>query len=61
MDVDHVSPPREPSSSSGARKRISTACEACRATKIKCEPSEQPGVCRKYEELSSRARFVATD
>ncbi|KAH7019897.1 hypothetical protein EDB80DRAFT_771703 [Ilyonectria destructans] len=46
MDVDRVSPPREPSSS-GARKRISTACEACRATKIKCEPSEQPGVCRK--------------
>ncbi|KAI5464219.1 hypothetical protein BGZ63DRAFT_481573 [Mariannaea sp. PMI_226] len=29
------------------RKRISTACEACRATKIKCQPSEQPGVCRK--------------
>ncbi|EWG39631.1 hypothetical protein FVEG_02386 [Fusarium verticillioides 7600] len=29
------------------RKRVSTACEACRATKIKCQPSEQPGVCRK--------------
>ncbi|CAM1502173.1 Fc.00g041570.m01.CDS01 [Cosmosporella sp. VM-42] len=28
------------------RKRISTACEACRATKIKCQPSDQPGVCR---------------
>ncbi|VTT65964.1 unnamed protein product [Fusarium fujikuroi] len=25
------------------RKRVSTACEACRATKIKCQPSEQPG------------------
>lgn len=58
MDVDRVSPPREPSSS-GARKRISTACEACRATKIKCEPSEQPGVCRKYEELP--CPFVKTD
>ncbi|KAM5346945.1 hypothetical protein ACJ41O_009950 [Fusarium nematophilum] len=29
------------------RKRVSTACEACRVTKIKCQPSEQPGVCRK--------------
>ncbi|KAF4980797.1 hypothetical protein FZEAL_3274 [Fusarium zealandicum] len=28
------------------RKRVSTACEACRVTKIKCQPSEQPGVCR---------------
>ncbi|KAF7544917.1 hypothetical protein G7Z17_g9581 [Cylindrodendrum hubeiense] len=45
MDVDRVSPPSEPSG--GARKRVSTACEACRVTKIKCQPSEQPGVCRK--------------
>ncbi|KAH6986653.1 hypothetical protein EDB80DRAFT_181444 [Ilyonectria destructans] len=29
---------------------ISTACEACRAAKIKCRPSEQPGVCRKCRE-----------
>ncbi|KAF4465284.1 hypothetical protein FALBO_7874 [Fusarium albosuccineum] len=37
-----------PAGEAGAsvRKRISTACEACRATKIKCQPSEQPGVCR---------------
>jgi len=34
--------------SGAARKRISTACEACRATKIRCQPSEQPGVCQKY-------------
>ncbi|UPK91890.1 hypothetical protein LCI18_002825 [Fusarium solani-melongenae] len=39
-----------PATAGGAtpvRKRISTACEACRVTKIKCQPSEQPGVCRK--------------
>ncbi|KAI8681728.1 hypothetical protein NCS55_00425600 [Fusarium keratoplasticum] len=38
-----------PATAGGAtpvRKRISTACEACRVTKIKCQPSEQPGVCR---------------
>ena len=28
-------------------RRNQTACEACRATKIRCQPSEQPGVCRK--------------
>ncbi|GJN81286.1 hypothetical protein PLIIFM63780_004819 [Purpureocillium lilacinum] len=39
--------------SGAARKRISTACEACRATKIRCQPSEQPGVCQKAEESSS--------
>ncbi|KAG8415403.1 hypothetical protein J3458_009253 [Metarhizium acridum] len=30
-----------------ARKRVATACEACRATKIRCQPSDQPGVCKK--------------
>lgn len=45
MDVD--SSMGEPGEGGTARKRVSTACEACRATKIKCQPSEQPGVCRK--------------
>ncbi|KAG5981994.1 hypothetical protein E4U55_002428 [Claviceps digitariae] len=30
------------------RKRVATACEACRATKIRCRPSAQPGICRKH-------------
>lgn len=30
------------------RKRVSTACEACRIAKIRCRPSPQPGVCQKY-------------
>ncbi|POR36871.1 Uncharacterized protein TPAR_02937 [Tolypocladium paradoxum] len=34
-----------------SRKRVSTACEACRATKIRCQPSEQPGVCQKEAAL----------
>ncbi|KAL7931400.1 hypothetical protein V8C35DRAFT_310306 [Trichoderma chlorosporum] len=29
------------------RKRILVACEACRDNKIRCRPSEKPGVCRK--------------
>ncbi|UKZ84033.1 hypothetical protein TrVFT333_011849 [Trichoderma virens FT-333] len=29
------------------RKRILAACEACRDNKIRCRPSEKPGVCRK--------------
>ncbi|KAH8653296.1 hypothetical protein BGZ61DRAFT_468144 [Ilyonectria robusta] len=44
-DTGSVYPVGEPSTS--ARKMTSTACEACRAAKIKCRPSEQPGVCRK--------------
>lgn len=49
MDVDNtVSSVGEASAAAASRKRVSTACEACRVTKIKCEPSEQPGVCRKY-------------
>ncbi|KAG5987711.1 hypothetical protein E4U43_004970 [Claviceps pusilla] len=30
------------------RKRVATACEACRATKIRCQPSVQPGICKKH-------------
>jgi hypothetical protein len=45
MDTGDTSPAGEPGAT--GRKRVSTACEACRATKIKCQPSEQPGVCRK--------------
>ncbi|OAA40115.1 hypothetical protein BBO_06173 [Beauveria brongniartii RCEF 3172] len=29
------------------RKRTPTACEACRVDKIRCLPSEEPGVCQK--------------
>ncbi|KPM45111.1 hypothetical protein AK830_g1500 [Neonectria ditissima] len=47
MDVDtNTSSAGEASAAAAPRKRVSTACEACRVTKIKCEPSEQPGVCR---------------
>ncbi|KAK7415451.1 hypothetical protein QQZ08_012340 [Neonectria magnoliae] len=44
---DNISPAGEANAAASPRKRVSTACEACRVTKIKCEPSEQPGVCRK--------------
>ncbi|KAL6814333.1 hypothetical protein J3E69DRAFT_347083 [Trichoderma sp. SZMC 28015] len=39
----------EPEGSGDAfpRKRILAACEACRDNKIRCRPSEKPGVCRK--------------
>ncbi|EQL03952.1 hypothetical protein OCS_00351 [Ophiocordyceps sinensis CO18] len=37
----------------GVRKRVSTACEACRATKVRCRPSETPDVCQKYRPASS--------
>lgn len=29
------------------RKRIQTACEACRVAKIRCLPSDQAGTCQK--------------
>ncbi|KAL7941265.1 hypothetical protein V8C42DRAFT_335242 [Trichoderma barbatum] len=37
----------EGSGDSLPRKRILAACEACRDNKIRCRPSEKPGVCRK--------------
>lgn len=40
-------PAKMSSDDKAARRRIQTACEACRATKIRCQPSEKPGVCRK--------------
>ena len=36
-----------PLAAEGPKKRISTACEACRLTKIRCQPSHVPGVCKK--------------
>lgn len=30
-----------------ARQRVPTACEACRASKLRCRPSERPGICQK--------------
>ncbi|KAK2599984.1 hypothetical protein QQS21_005286 [Conoideocrella luteorostrata] len=39
------------------RKRVATACEACRATKIRCQPSDQPGVCKKC--LDSKRECVS--
>lgn len=45
MDTGGVSPVVKASAS--ARKNVSTACEACRAAKIKCQQSKQPGVCHK--------------
>ncbi|KAL7806658.1 hypothetical protein V8C44DRAFT_338519 [Trichoderma aethiopicum] len=50
--MDRDSSPRKP-----ALKRNSTACEHCRAAKAKCQPSEQPGVCRKC--LASRRECVS--
>ncbi|KAF5017519.1 hypothetical protein F66182_10548 [Fusarium sp. NRRL 66182] len=49
--MESESPSLEASPS--VRKRVSTACEACRATKIKCQPSQQPGSPRRnaYREL----------
>ncbi|PTB63251.1 hypothetical protein BBK36DRAFT_1171495 [Trichoderma citrinoviride] len=35
------------------RKRILAACEACRDNKIRCRPSDKPGVCRNFEEGSA--------
>ncbi|OBR02204.1 Zn 2cys6 transcription factor [Colletotrichum higginsianum IMI 349063] len=29
------------------RRRVTNACEACRATKVKCRTSVQPGICRR--------------
>ncbi|KAL6851846.1 hypothetical protein J3F83DRAFT_757501 [Trichoderma novae-zelandiae] len=50
--MDSDSAPRNP-----VLKRNSTACEHCRAAKAKCQPSEQPGVCRKC--LASRRECVS--
>ncbi|KAI8683151.1 hypothetical protein NCS56_00439000 [Fusarium sp. Ph1] len=52
-----------PATAGGAapvRKRISTACEACRVTKIKCQPSEQPGVCRKTPDTAEENKIVGS-
>ncbi|CAH0039368.1 unnamed protein product [Clonostachys solani] len=46
MDIETESTEARTTDSTG-RRRVQTACEACRACKIKCQPSEQPGVCRK--------------
>jgi hypothetical protein len=32
-----------------AQPRITNACEACRAAKVKCQASNQLGICRRYE------------
>ncbi|CAI6094070.1 unnamed protein product [Clonostachys chloroleuca] len=45
MDIETESTEARTADSTG-RRRVQTACEACRACKIKCQPSEQPGVCR---------------
>ncbi|KAL7931557.1 hypothetical protein V8C35DRAFT_309791 [Trichoderma chlorosporum] len=42
---------------SSGPKRNATACEHCRTAKAKCQPSEQPGVCRKC--LASRRECVS--
>ncbi|KAJ6444071.1 High-affinity nicotinic acid transporter [Purpureocillium lavendulum] len=47
----------DPGAIGAARKRISTACEACRATKIRCQPSELPGVCQKC--LASKRECIS--
>ncbi|KFA49728.1 hypothetical protein S40293_01424 [Stachybotrys chartarum IBT 40293] len=49
-----------PAEATGPNKRISTACEACRASKLRCQPSEQPGVCRKCLE-SKRECVLRTE
>jgi hypothetical protein len=30
------------------RAKISYACEACRASKVKCQPSTEAGICKRY-------------
>lgn len=35
--------------SSSLRQRIPYACEACRVSKAKCEPSNTEGICRRYD------------
>ncbi|KAK1240363.1 hypothetical protein MKX07_004391 [Trichoderma sp. CBMAI-0711] len=38
---------RQASGDNLPRKRVLAACEACRDNKIRCRPSDKPGVCRK--------------
>ncbi|KAG9258632.1 uncharacterized protein F5Z01DRAFT_208741 [Emericellopsis atlantica] len=47
----------EDSHDNPSRRHVQHACVACRATKIRCQPSEQPGVCRKC--LESKRECVA--
>ncbi|KAF9871518.1 zn 2cys6 transcription factor [Colletotrichum karsti] len=33
------------------RQRVTNACEACRAAKVKCQPSVQTGICRRNQDV----------
>ncbi|ETR97874.1 hypothetical protein M419DRAFT_90347 [Trichoderma reesei RUT C-30] len=44
---------RQASGDNLPRKRVLAACEACRDNKIRCRPSDKPGVCRNFEESSA--------
>ncbi|OIW31326.1 hypothetical protein CONLIGDRAFT_573489 [Coniochaeta ligniaria NRRL 30616] len=39
------------------RARISYACEACRAAKVKCQPSSQSGICRRCSDSKRECIF----
>lgn len=41
-----------PAPSSSLKQRITYACEACRISKAKCEPSSTEGICRRYLGIS---------
>ncbi|KZL76366.1 Zn(II)2Cys6 transcription factor [Colletotrichum tofieldiae] len=39
------------------RQRVTNACEACRAAKVKCQTSVQPGICRRCLEFKRECVF----
>ncbi|KAF6827604.1 zn 2cys6 transcription factor [Colletotrichum musicola] len=50
-------PDADGTSSTAQRQRVTNACEACRAAKVKCQPSVQTGVCRRCHEFKRECVF----
>ncbi|KAB5562695.1 hypothetical protein GE09DRAFT_756332 [Coniochaeta sp. 2T2.1] len=53
-------PQQQPETTQAAaarRARISYACEACRAAKVKCQPSVQPGICKRCSDSKRECIF----
>uniref|UniRef100_L2FPE0 Zn 2cys6 transcription factor n=1 Tax=Colletotrichum fructicola (strain Nara gc5) TaxID=1213859 RepID=L2FPE0_COLFN len=46
----NVDPEGTGSSNAPPRQRVTNACEACRAAKVKCQPSVQTGICRRNQD-----------
>ncbi|KAK2000439.1 hypothetical protein LX36DRAFT_429756 [Colletotrichum falcatum] len=46
-----------PGARAAPRQRVANACEACRAAKIKCQTSVQPGICQRCLEFKKECIF----